>query len=484
MRRRVTDFLIYKWRYPLGYLFITAIVVMTTGIAALSTPGALRLGEMETTVKSAALSVESLDPSMVIDLPYHVLQRIIFMVFGVSTLTIKLPSIILGALTIIGIFYLTRIWFRRSVAILTTVLAATSTQFLFLIQDGTPAITFSFVVVWLLLAGTLVTRGHLFSTFWKVVAGTLLASALYMPLGIYLVVAVAITAAFHPHIRYSIKHITRPRLILSLGLAAVVVTPLIYACIVSPETLRTLLGINITHFSFVDNMRVMWDMFAGFLTLPSHYMLAPLYSLGFVVLMTIGLYRVWKERHTARSYIVLIIGCILLPFIFLDASHASTVFPVAVILAGYGIRHLISAWYVLFPRNPYARVAGLVPLTVIILGMVYSGVVRFTHNYTYNSQVTSYYSADLRLLDSTLRTLEKDDPVTLVTSDDELAFYSVVAHYDTRFVAQAHTDTSSTLFITHAAHREGRRGDTLAQIVTSARAADADRFYIYKTTDK
>jgi hypothetical protein len=484
MRRRVTDFLIYKWRYPLGYLFIAAVVVMTTGIAALSTPGALRAGEMEATIKSAALSVESLEPSMVIDLPYHVLQRVVFIVFGVSTLTIKLPSIILGTLTIIGIFYLARIWFRRSVAVLTTILAATSTQFLFLVQDGTPAIMFSFVVVWLLLSGTLVTRSRMFSTFWKVVAGVLLASALYMPLGIYLVAAVIITAAFHPHIRYSIKHITRLRLILSLGLAAVFITPLVYACIVSPETLRTLLGINISHFSFIDNARAMWEAFAGFLTPPTSYILTPLYSLGLVVLMTIGLYRLWKERHTARSYIVFIIGCILLPFIFLDSSHASTVFPVAVILAGYGIGHLISSWYLLFPRNPYARVAGLVPLTIIILGMVYSGVVRFTHNYTYNSQVTSYYSGDLRLLDATLRTLAHNGHVTLVTSDDELAFYSVVAHYDVRFVAQSHTDTSSILLITHAAHATGQRGDTLSRIVTNARTASADRFYIYKTTDK
>lgn len=439
---------------------------------------------METTVKSAALSIESLEPSMVIDLPYHVLQRVIFILFGVSTLTIKLPSIILGTLTIIGIFYLARIWFRRSVAILTTVLAATSTQFLFLIQDGTPAITFSFVVVWLLLSGTLVTRSHMFSTFWKVVAGALLASALYMPLGIYLLIAVIITAAFHPHIRYSIKHITRPRLILSLGLAAVFVTPLIYACIVSTETLRTLLGVNITHFSLVDNTRAMWDAFAGFLSVPTGYMLTPLYSLGFVVLMSIGLYRLWKERHTARSYIVFIIGCILLPFIFLDTSKANTVFPVAVILAGYGIRHLISSWYVLFPRNPYARVAGLVPLTVIILGMVYSGIVRFSHNYTYNSPVVSYYSSDLKLLDATLHTLDEGRHITLVTSSDELGFYSVVAHYDKRFVAQAHTDASPVLFVTHAAHVTGQRGDTLAQIVTNARTANADRFYIYKTVDK
>lgn len=483
MRTRVTDFFIYKWRYPLGYLFITAIVVMTTGIAALSTPGALRVGEMEATVKSAALSVESLDPSMVIDLPYHVLQRVIFMIFGVSTLTIKLPSLIIGTLTILGIFYLTRIWFRRNVAVLTTVLAVTSTQFLFLIQDGTPAIMFSFIVVWLLLAGTLVTRGRIFSTFWKVVCGVLLASALYMPLGIYIVAAVLITSLFHPHIRYIVRHITRLRLILSLGLAVAFVTPLIYACIVSSDTLRTLLGINITHFSFIDNARAMFHAFAGFFTVPNGYALTPLYSLGFVVLMTIGLYRIWKERHTARSYVVLILGVILLPFIFIDISQASRIFMVAVILTGYGISHLITSWYRLFPRNPYARIAGLVPLGIIILGMVYSGVVRFAYGYTYNPEVASYYSTDLKLLDQTLAAQPKNTHITLTPSEAEAAFYGVVAHYDTRLViGSTSTGTASVLIVTHGAHSTTPTGAILQRIVTNARSTDSDRFYIYKIT--
>jgi hypothetical protein len=484
MRTHVTDFFIYKWRYPIGYLFVAALVIIVVGSAVFTTPGGLRAEEMDSTVKSASLSVESLDASMVIHLPYHVLQRVTFMLFGVSTITIKLPSLIIGVLTVIGIFFLMRIWFRRSVAILTTILAATSTQFLFLVQDGTPAIMYSFIVVWLFLSGTLVTRGFAFNTFWKVVTGVLLASALYMPLGIYLVVAVLVAASLHPHIRYIIKHITKLRLILSLSLAALFVTPLLYACIVSPETLRTLLGINVSGFSFTDSAVNMGRLFAGFFSVPSSYVLTPLYSLGLVVLMTIGLWQLWTERHTARSYVVLILGCLLLPFIFIDSTQAHAVFPVAVILSGYGISHLIRSWYRLFPRNPYARVAGLVPLTIIILGMVYSGVIRYMHNYTYNPAVMAHFSDDIRLLDGTLSKLEKGTVVAVVTTSDELPFYNVVAHYDARFSATSGTANSPVVIVTHNAHTAGQQGNTIDTIVASARSADADRFYIYKTADK
>lgn len=486
MFTRVTDFFIYKWRYPLGYLFIAGLLVMMVGIAVFSTPGGLRAGEMEATVKSAALSVESLDTSMVINLPYHVLQRGIFMFFGITTFTIKLPSLILGTLTIVGIYFLTRIWFRRNIAVLTTILAATSTQFLFLVQDGTAGIMYSFVAVWLLLSGTLVTRGYLFNTFWKVVAGVLLASALYMPLGVYLVITVAVTSALHPHIRYIIKHIPRLRLALAIGFGAVFVTPLVYACIVDPATLRTLLGINnLADFSLMRHINDMWAAFAGFLTLPTGYILTPLYSLGLVVLMTIGLVRVWLQRHTARSYIVLILGGMLLPFVFLDPTQAGSVFVLAVILMGYGVTHLISSWYKLFPRNPYARVAGLIPMTILILGMVYSGVIRYTHNYTYNPDVLAYYNDDLKLLDGTLAKFDKKDtPIMLMTSPDEFAFYNVVAHYDGRFAATTDIGTRTRFIVTRAAHTAERQKGTIATIVANSRAEAADRFYIYKSTEK
>ncbi len=483
MQARVTDFLIYKWRYPLGYFLITALLAIVVGIAVFTTPGALRAGEMTSTINSAALSMESLDPSMVFNHPYHVLQRFTFMVLGVTTISIKLPSVILGILTITGVFFLTRIWFRRNVAILTTILAATATQFLFLIQDGTPGIVYSFVTIWLLLSGTLITRGYMFNTFWKVVAGVLLASALYMPLGIYLVAAVIVTAAFHPHIRYHVRHISRLRLVLSISLAVAVVTPLVYACIVDFDTLQRLLGIRLENFSFGQNALDMWRAFVGFLTPHSTYMLYPLFSLGVVVLMTIGLIQLWQQRHTARGYMLFILGVLIMPFIFIDIRYATAVFAIAAILIGYGISYLITTWYRLFPRNPYARVAAFIPLTILVLGMVYSGIIRYTHNYTYNPTVLSYYSEDLKLLRGTLHKFDKKTPVTVVTSPDELAFYNVVAHYDRRFSATSGDASTAVVIMTRDAHQLRTPTGTINTIVVSSRAADSDRFYIYKTTE-
>ena len=120
MKSHVTDYALYRWRYKIGYSLIFLIVVVILGLTSIYIPGSLREAELSSALESGALSAQSLDPATVVNLPYHILQRLGFMVFGVSTLTIKLPSIILGALTSVGVCLLTRAWFRRNVAVLAT----------------------------------------------------------------------------------------------------------------------------------------------------------------------------------------------------------------------------------------------------------------------------------------------------------------------------------------------------------------------------
>ena len=81
MRTHVTDYLLYRWRYVLGYSFIIIVLATLITFASLYVPGALREQEITASLKSGALSIHSLEPSMVIDLPYHILQRFSFMLF-------------------------------------------------------------------------------------------------------------------------------------------------------------------------------------------------------------------------------------------------------------------------------------------------------------------------------------------------------------------------------------------------------------------
>ena len=151
-----------------------------------------------------------------------------------------------------------------------------------------------------------------------------------------------------------------------------------------------------------------------------------------------------------------------------------------------GIDTLIVNWYKLFPRNPYARVVGLVPITVLVVGLVFSGLMRYMNNYTYNPNILSHYTTDLRLLDNTLAREAETKKLQLVTNPSELPFYGLVAHYDSRFSASTTADpAATTLIFTKRAHKtEPVPALPLATIATSQKSSDSDRFYIYKNTAK
>ena len=484
--KAVTEYTLYAKRYLIGYLLVLALFIGILSIAAFYVPGALRQGEMQSALTSGALSMQSINPESVVNLPYYILQRLSFLTLGVTPFSIKLPSIILGALTAIGIFVLTRTWFRRNVAVITTAIAISSTQFLFLLQDGTPAILFSFITVWLLAACTFVTRSQLFTTFWKVVACVLMATALYIPLGIYVVLAIVITASLHPHIRYVIRRVARVRFTIALLLGLISVAPLIYAIIIKPSVALMLLGIPTEGLNLPASLLTAGQDLFGFFSTSNSHQLRPLYPLATTLLILIGIYKLLTVKYTARSYTVLILGACLTLLVAINPTHATALYPIAVLMIAMGIATLIVNWYKLFPRNPYARVAGLVPITVLVVGLVFSGLMRYMNNYTYNPNILSHYTTDLRLLDNTLAREAETKKLQLVTAPSELPFYGLVAHYDSRFSANTTADPAATTIIfTKRAHKaEPVPALPLSTIVTSQKSSDADRFYVYKNTAK
>lgn len=482
MREHVTDYSFYRWRYIIGYSLLIAIIASVLLIAFFFVPGELRQGEMDAAVKSVSLSYKYISPEMVIDFPYHVLQRMTIDLLGFSTLTIKLPSLILGMLTAVGFFFLVKLWFRSNVAIFATILAATSTQFIFMSQDGTPTIMYTFLSVWLLLAGTMVTRQKIFGTLWKVLVCVLTATLLYSPLGVYLVIAVLTTMIFHPHIRFIVRRLqpTKVGLAIILGLAAI--TPLLYASVTDSSVGLTILGIPPGDIQLKSNLMVVIKDVFGFSVESSSHYLRPFYSLGAFLLIAVGTYKLLTQKYTARSYIIIVWGLLLVPFIVMVPSHIHSVYVIFSMLIALGIATLIADWYKLFPRNPYARVIGLVPLTIIVVGIVVSGVMRYMNNYQYNSTVLKHYSKDLVLLKNELNTYgNSKTKIQLITTQKEQPFYAAVAKYDDRLVVTS-TDTNrlSTVIITREMHPTVAHTTDPHRIITNSRAVDADRFYIYK----
>ncbi len=479
MHKRITDFLVYRWRFILGYGFIILVIGGMLAVAALYIPHELRQGEVDSAIISGSLGTKDMAPAAVVNLPYHLLQKLSFIVFGVTTLSIKLPSILLGSLTALGIFLLVRTWFKSSVAILSTLVTVVTAQFLFISQDGTPGIMFITIAIWLLFMATFITRRKYFGLFWKVLTCLAMAISLYTPMGIYLVAVMLVTALLHPHIRYMLRKFNKYRVAIALLLGAASLAPLVYAITASPSLAPVLLGIPTGNIDIVANILTVGRDLFGFNMASDSYLVRPLYTLGLTILMLIGLVRLMTQRYTARSYITIAWGAVILTLVMLNPASITNLFPVSAILISYGLIYLIYSWNRIFPRNPYARVAGLVPLTICVLALVVSGVTNFISTYHYSPAVLANFSPDLKLFEQTLQLQNAHAETTqAVVSAEELPFYQLVSKYNKRFTVSTTASSGKKLSIYSRAAKPA--GVIPAQVIVSPRMANADRFYIYK----
>lgn len=486
MRRKVTDYLLYRWRYIAGYGIIGLGVVALLIISGLFIPGGLSQAEMQSAVTSYQLSFSSFNPSMVIQLPYHLLQQLSIELFGLSNISIKLPSLLLSIGSAVGMLFLLRAWFRPNIAILTTILVITTGQFLFVAQSGTASIIYIFWSVWLLVAALMVSRRAKHLGIWKIVLFAVAALSLYTPLSIYILAALASAAILHPHLRYLIRRMlkARAKVAVAAGFALLLIAPLIYAIYKQPDLALTLLGIPDTWPNLLASASQLTGQYLDFLSPSSGDIMKPVYGLGPLLLIVLGIIRLVTTNYTARSYIITAWTLLLVPVLLINPNYITITFVPAMLLMAMGVNALLSSWYQLFPKNPYARIVGLIPLTILISGMVLSGVGRYMYGYTYDPNTAGHFSKDLRLLNKHLAA-SPDTDVTLVVTPKEQAFFTVVADtHDKIIVMTAPPSTQATpqMIITHDIHEQAPPKATPTQIITDGSSAHADRFYVYTAT--
>ena len=483
MGRKVTDYLLYRWRYILGYGVIGLIVVSLLIVATLFVPGALSQEEMQSVVTSSQ-PLKSLDPSLIVNFPYHLLQRASLSLFGVSILSIKLPSLILSLLSIIGMFLLLRGWFRHNVAVLTTLLIVTTGQFLFLSQHGTPGIISVFWTVWMLVAALMISRRARLGWLWKIILAGVVALSLYTPLSIYVVIALLSAVTLHPHLRYIVRRLPKLKTALAIIVGLILLAPLAYTIWQHPQTGLTLLGVPQGSFDIKANTVAALGNYLDFMS-PAHgiYM-APLYGIGSLALIILGVLGLFTATYTARSYIITAWVILLIPVVILNPDSVGATFVPALLLMAMGVASLISMWYSLFPRNPYARIVGLVPLIILMGGMLLTSVDRYINGYSYNPTLASQFSKDLQLLNRRMA-MNAHAPATLVVTESERPFYEVVAKYNGRLTVLTSTPATlpPTVIISREAHKPLENA-TPTRIVTSPAAEDSARFYVYKTDQK
>ncbi len=481
----VTDFFIYRWRYWIGYSLVAIALIALLVFAGLYIPGGLSQQELNATVRSASIDLQDLSTLTIPNLPYYLMQKVILMTFGVSNFSIKLPSLILAFITSLGALLLLRRWFRPNVAMLSTIIMITTGQFLFVAQTGTPSIVYILWSVWLLLAATMITSDARHKTFWKVAFFVIAALSLYTPLSIYLLLAIISAALLHPHVRYVLRRMSTKKLIGFSIITLVIAAPLIYGIYLNPVLGLQLLGIPANWPpNFVANGAQLLQQYLNFIAPASGTLMTPVLGLGSIALIALGGWQLFKTRYTARSYTLTAWLVLLVPILLINPDYTSITFVPFLLLLASGLTYLFRYWYGLFPRNPYARIVGLVPLVVLVSGLVISGVDRYVYGYHYDPQTAKSFTRDLTLFNHQVRS---GDTTNILVSKNEQPFYTAVARYSgvlmfkkegTVNVLTSPT-TTGELAATRAAHTLVQNRE-INRIVLTSHSTEADRFYIYK----
>jgi len=469
----LSTYFIYRWRYIIGYTFIGLLLAGLLVFVGIYLPGGLSALEMTSVARSASLSLSDPSTLAITNLPYYALQAFILNTFGITIFTIKLPSLILALLSAIGFILLLRRWFKPNIAVLASLIAITTGQFLFIAQQGAPGILYVFWPIVLLLLGTQITRGKKFRFLWKILFAITAALSLYTPLSLYPLIAIILAIVLHPHLRNAVRRLSKARLLFVSIVFFAFLAPLIYGIVINPQLGLTLIGMpTVWPPDFAANAMTVLRQYFMFWEPGTTTLMTPVFGLGSVILILLGFYRMIRTRETTRSYLIIIWIICLTPVLLFNPAFTSVTFVPSMLMLAAGLTSLIGYWYRLFPLNPYARITGLIPIVILVFALSVSGLARYVYGYHYSPTQASLFSKDLALLPKDTR--------ELIVSDDEKAFFTAVAKYrDDISVVSAPTGES---FVVTRDARRAFDGFQIDRIITNGHTNDSDRLYIYKKT--
>jgi hypothetical protein len=315
--------------------------------------------------------------------------------------------------------------------------------------------------------------------FWKLLFFIVMPMSLYTPLSIYLVIAICSAGLLHPHVRYVLKKMSRIHLALLSLLSILIMAPLGYLIYRYPHLGLQLLGVPANWPpDIIANLQTLSQQYLNFIWPQSGTLMTPVLGLGSIALIILGVWQLFTIRYTARSYTLTAWVILLLPVLIINPAYTSVAFVPLLLLLASGLSYLLRSWYNLFPLNPYARFVGVVPLTILVAGLVVSGLNRYFDGYRYDPETATSFSQDVSIYSNEIKTRKI---TKLVVSPDEKPFYIALTSYDHANppIILSSTPTSGEF----AATRDGHNlvsGAAIERIITTDDSKDSDRFYIYK----
>lgn len=468
----ISKLFLYRHRFVIGYILLgLAFIGLLFSMPVLAQHG-LADAEMDSATSSYYLGKQGILNGDIVDLPYRLLQKLSIMIFGLTTYTVKLPSVIIGLLLGFLLILLLNRWFKNNVSLLASCLIILSTPFLFLAGSGTPLIMLVFWPTLLLWLGSKIQGEKRPKPSYSFFFALAMLGSIFTPYMIYFALFCVFFVLLQPHLRFIVKNLPK----VPLALVVVILLAgfaLLGANIINhPSTIMQLLFAENFHLGdFFGNITSgLAPVFSWYNTVEGTF-LSPLISLPIFALALIGLFSTTKGFFASRNSIASILLVFALVITgFNPQAVIFSILPFSILIA-HGLKYLLEKWYGLFPENPYARISALFPLTILFGVIIIPGLLQYIYGYRYNPQIADEFSYTLDAIHENL-TDEK-----LVVSEN-IEFYRILEEKtEIRIAEPTLNETGRVAFIGHQDNIP--KYYHLERIVTSPMRENSDIIYIY-----
>lgn len=479
----ISRLFLYRYRFYIGYILLGLAFTALVCLLPLISPAGLSEAEMSSTIASYNLHFSSVTSGDLVDLPYHVLQKLCILAFGFTPYVIKLPSILIGLLLGLLLILLLNRWFKSNVALLASVLTVLSTPFLYLAGSGTPLIMLVFWPTLLLWLGSKIQGEKSPNPVFCYVFALALLLAIYTPHLIYLVIFIILFTLWNPHLRFTVKTLPKvPLLAVGLLLLAGFAMWVTNLATSSSVALSLFFAKDFELAHFFPNLREGFAPFFSWMKPLEGIYLSPMVGLAALALALVGLFSTTKGFFASRNAIAscFIVFALVLSGLSPD-SALLLLLPIA-ILTAHGLRYILEKWYGLFPENPYARIFAIFPLALLLAMIIVPSLNHYVYGYRYTPAVATQFSSDLELVQAHL-----SDEYYLYAPEKSLSYAFYEAYEDRTHSVNLLGDLSvlasrpnraplATLGKAPASLPENYH---LTHIFTSSKSDNSDRIYVY-----
>ena len=476
-------YFLYKNRFIIGYILLAAsFLTLILFVPKIALTG-LSTSEITSATASQNLNLRSVFDGQLVDLPYRLLQKTVFKFIGITTYSVIIPSIIIGGFLGFFLILLLNRWFKNNTAIIASIIAVLSSNFLFLVSNGTPLIMVVFWPTLLLWLGSKVQGKERPAPIWSFIFAFALFLSSFTPYMIYLIILILIYTILHPHLRFTIKNLPRlPFIFVSLFIL-IGFGFMGFIFLQHPETIKPLLYSGDFKLStYFNNLKQAFLPFFTWHGVIESIFLAPQISLPATFIAIIGLVSTFKGFFASRNSIAifLIIFTILISGFHTDYA-VLLILPFTILIA-HGLRYIIYKWYNLFPENPYAKLFGVIPIAIFLFTMITSDLSHFISGYRYAAPVANQFNSDL----SMVLTHAKAGDYLLLDENDDFSKLLIAANtvkpiFRDSLNYYITTDVSS-LPKNSKIYTIGKTNHTqleLQKVYTSSKSQNSDRLYLY-----